>query len=53
MVTDALGRQIKVILLRGPAVVRLDAASLSSGVYNYSLVIDVQVVQTNKMTVVR
>jgi hypothetical protein len=53
VVTDALGRTVKTLQLTRSGVVNFDVTALSSGVYNYSLVVDNSVVQTRKMTVER
>ena len=53
LLTDALGRTIKVIRLNDSGLVSVDVSSLSAGVYNYSLVIDGKTLQTRKMNVVR
>jgi hypothetical protein len=53
LVTDAMGRTIKAVTLNESGTLQLNTATLSSGVYNYSLVIDNQTISTRKMTVVR
>jgi hypothetical protein len=53
LVSDALGRQVKAISLKGTGTLNLDASTLASGVYNYSLIVSGKKVQTEKMTVVR
>jgi hypothetical protein len=53
VLTDALGRTIKSMQLSASGVLNIDATALSSGVYNYSLIVDGKTVQTRKMTVVR
>ena len=53
LLTDALGSTVKAVQLTSSGVVNLDVSSLSSGVYNYSLVVDGKTVQTRKMTVER
>jgi hypothetical protein len=53
LLTDALGRSIKAIQLTSAGVVNVDVSGLSSGVYNYSLVIDGKTLQTKKMTVTK
>jgi hypothetical protein len=53
LITDALGRQIKVVQLSASGVINVDVSSLASGVYNYSLVVDNKTIETRKMTVVR
>jgi trimeric autotransporter adhesin len=51
MVTDISGKVLKVISVsgKGKGVLNLDASSLSSGTYNYSLVIDGKLIDTKKM----
>ena len=53
LLTDALGRTIKVVQLTTSGVVNLDTSTLSSGVYNYSLVVGGKILLTKKMTVTR
>ena len=53
LLTDALGKTIRAIQLTSSGVVNVDVSSLSSGVYNYSLVVDGNTLQTKKMTVIR
>jgi hypothetical protein len=53
LITDALGRQIKVIQLTTSGVINVDVSALASGVYNYSLIVDNQTIATRKMTVVK
>ena len=53
LLTDALGRTVKTVQLNSSGVVNLDVSSLSSGVYNYSLVADGKTLQTKKMAVKR
>ncbi len=53
LITDALGRTIKTVQLTASGSVNVDVSALSAGVYNYSLVIKGNTVQTKKMTVVR
>jgi hypothetical protein len=52
LLSDALGRTLKVFRLSTSGTVNVDAAGLSSGTYNYSLLVDGKTVQTRKMTVV-
>ena len=51
MVTDVSGKVLKVITVsgKGKGVLNLDASTLSSGTYNYSLVIDGKLIDTKKM----
>lgn len=51
LVTDALGRTVKAINLSESGTVQLNTSTLSSGVYNYALVIDNQTISTRRMTV--
>lgn len=53
LVTDALGRQIKVVQLTTSGSLNLDVSSLASGVYNYSLLVNNKIVETRKLTVLR
>ena len=53
LLTGALGRTVKSIQLTSTGVVNFDVSTLSSGVYNYSLVVDGRTLQTKKMTVRR
>ena len=53
LISDEIGRVIKTISLAktGRGTVNIDAALLSSGIYNYSLAIDGGIVETRKMIV--
>jgi hypothetical protein len=53
LLTDALGRTLKAVQLSSSGTLNLDASALSSGTYNYSLVVDGKTLQTRKMTVVK
>jgi hypothetical protein len=53
LITDALGRQIKVVQLTTSGALNLDVRSLASGVYNYSLLVNNKIVETKKLTVLR
>jgi hypothetical protein len=53
LLTDALGRTLKAIQLSKSGTLNLDASALSSGTYNYSLVVDGKTIETRKMTVVK
>lgn len=53
LISDAAGRQVKAISLKGGGTLNLDASTLASGVYNYSLIVNGKKVQTEKMTVLR
>jgi hypothetical protein len=53
LLTDALGRTLKTVSISSSGTLNLDAATLSSGVYNYTLVVDGKTLQTRKMTVVK
>lgn len=51
LITDNLGRMVRTIKLNSSGIVKMDASTLSSGVYNYSLIIDKKIIDTRKMTV--
>lgn len=53
LVTDDSGRTVKAVKLSSSGIVNLDVSVLSSGIYNYSLVIDGKIVETKKMVVIR
>ena len=53
LLTDATGKTIKIMALNASGAIELNAASLSSGVYNYILLVDGKAVETKKLTVVR
>ncbi len=53
LVTDNLGKTLQVTQLDRSGNINLNTASLSSGIYNYSLVVDGKTVSTKKMTVVK
>jgi flagellar hook assembly protein FlgD len=53
VITDNLGRIIKTMPLNASGIVNFNASTLSSGIYNYSLVIDNKTMETKKMTVVK
>jgi hypothetical protein len=53
IITDALGRTIRMERLSGSGTVKLNTSTLAAGVYHYSLVVDNNIVQTNTMTIVR
>jgi hypothetical protein len=53
LITDALGRSIRQITLSTSGVINVDVASLASGLYNYSLIVDNKTVANRKMTVVK
>jgi hypothetical protein len=52
VLTDALGRTLKVVPISKSGTLNLDATSLSTGTYNYSLVVDGKTIETKKMMVV-
>jgi trimeric autotransporter adhesin len=52
-VTDAKGRQLKIYKVAGAGVVNFSAATLPSGTYNYSLVVDGKNVSSKKLVVAR
>jgi hypothetical protein len=51
LITDALGRTIRIVQLTRSGVVNFDTSALSAGVYNYSLIADGKTIQTRQMTV--
>lgn len=51
--TDAMGRTVKLIQLTSSGTVNVDVTTLSSGVYNYSLVMGGSTLQTRTMTVTK
>ncbi|MCU7551750.1 tail fiber domain-containing protein [Chitinophagaceae bacterium LB-8] len=53
LISDALGRQIKVVQLSASGVINVDVSALAKGVYNYSLIVDNSIRDTKKMTVIR
>ena len=53
ILTNNLGQTIKTLRLSSSGTINLDASTLSSGVYNYSLIVNGKVVDTKKMTVTR
>jgi trimeric autotransporter adhesin len=53
LITDALGRQVKVVQLSTSGTLNIDVSSLASGVYHYSLIVDNKTIITRKMTVAR
>lgn len=53
LITDALGRSIRVVQLARGGTIDVDASALAAGVYHCSLVVDGKTVATKKMTVVR
>jgi hypothetical protein len=53
LITDAAGKTVKTLQLSTSGVVDLNTSTLSSGLYNYSLVINGQVVDTRKMIIAR
>ncbi|MFL5788825.1 MAG: T9SS type A sorting domain-containing protein, partial [Flavisolibacter sp.] len=48
-IIDNLGRTVKTIQLNSSGKVNLNLSSLSSGTYNYSLIVDGKVVETKKL----
>jgi hypothetical protein len=52
VLTDALGRTIKVVSLNNSGNVNLNTAGLSSGMYNYSLMVNGKIVESKKMEIV-
>ena len=53
LLIDAMGRTIQTIQLNAAGVVKVDASTLSSGVYHYSLLAEGKTLKTKKMRVVR
>jgi hypothetical protein len=53
LLTDAAGKAVKAVSLNGSGYVNLDVTGLSSGIYNYSLLVDGKIVESRKMEVVR
>jgi hypothetical protein len=53
LLTDNNGKTVKTISLTASGVVDINTASLSSGVYHYSLMVAGQIVETKKLTVHR
>ena len=53
LLTDNGGKTIKAISLTQVGYVDVNTASLSSGIYNYTLVVDGKVVETKKLAVIR
>ena len=53
LLTDNGGKTIKSISLTQAGYVDVNTASLSSGLYNYTLVVDGKVVETKKLSVIR
>jgi polyhydroxyalkanoate synthesis regulator phasin len=53
VLTDNAGKTVRVLALNTSGVVDINTASLSSGVYNYTLVVDGKNVETKKLTITR
>ena len=53
LLTDNSGKTIKTVSLTQAGYVDVNTAALSSGLYNYTLVVDGKIVETKKLTVVR
>ncbi len=53
VLTDNSGKTIKTVSLTQAGYVDVNTAALSSGLYNYTLVVDGKIVETKKLTVVR
>lgn len=53
LLTDAAGKTVKAISLSGSGYIDLNTASLSSGTYNYSLMVDGKIVETKRITITR
>lgn len=52
LIADNLGRTIKRFELNASGIINVDISTLSSGVYNYTLIIDSKPIQSRKMTVI-
>ncbi len=55
IITDKSGRQLKQLNIsgNGNGSVNVDASTLSSGTYNYSLIVDGKVISTKQMILVK
>lgn len=53
LLTDNLGRTVKTVSLSRAGYVNVDVSALSSGIYNYSMVVDGTITDSKKMEVVR
>jgi hypothetical protein len=53
LITDAAGKTIKNLQLNTSGVVDLNTSTLSSGIYNYTLVVNGKIIETRKMTIAR
>lgn len=53
IVTDNQGRTLKTVTLSNNGYVNLDVSGFSSGIYNYTLLVDGKITDTKKMEVVR
>lgn len=53
LLTDNVGRTVKTIQLTSSGFINLNTSGLSSGTYNYSLIIDGKIVETKNMVVIR
>lgn len=53
LITDNLGRTVKSVSLSKSGYVNIDVSSLSSGIYNYTLLVDGKITDTKKMEVLR
>jgi trimeric autotransporter adhesin len=55
IITDVSGKVLKTITVsgKGKGVLNLDASSLASGAYNYSLLIDGKLIDTKKMVLTK
>jgi hypothetical protein len=55
IITDKNGRQLKQLAIagKGKGSVNLDAATLSSGTYNYSLIVDGKIITTKQMVLIK
>lgn len=53
VLTDNAGRTVRTVALNASGMVNINTASLSNGVYNYTLVVDGKSVETKKLTITR
>jgi hypothetical protein len=53
LLTDNAGKTIKSMQLTASGVIQINTATLSSGIYTYSLVVDGRITDSKKMTVTR
>jgi hypothetical protein len=53
LLTDAAGKAVKAVSLNGSGYVDLNTVGLSSGIYNYSLLVDGKIVASKKLEIAR